>query len=212
MSRIMVDTVEIFRPGPEVLDPDSGVYIPGPDIIYSGLGAVFSAGGPAGDLRGWAAHPGRPSNAPRAAASEDARSLAVYRRIGRRSRKTSSGSMACQAPRTWPAGKAPCRADATQLSQEHGAVNGRGRQAPHLAPGTGSHDQSSERGPTDRQARRGRADLVRFIRGGQYTPGVLQPWSADEVRRPCCRGSLPCELLRQGKSHSHVRAVEAGTA
>ncbi|MGW1798635.1 DUF6093 family protein [Streptomyces sp. NPDC001984] len=47
MSRIMVDTVEIFRPGPEVLDPDTGVYVPGPDIIiYSGLGAIFSAGGP----------------------------------------------------------------------------------------------------------------------------------------------------------------------
>jgi hypothetical protein len=47
MSRIMVDTVQIFRPGPEVLDPDTGVYIQGPDIIvYDGLGAVFAAGGP----------------------------------------------------------------------------------------------------------------------------------------------------------------------
>ncbi|MFB7571837.1 DUF6093 family protein [Streptomyces sp. NPDC056165] len=47
MRRIMVDTVQIFRPGPEVLDPDSGEYIPGPDfIVYEGLGAVFSAGGP----------------------------------------------------------------------------------------------------------------------------------------------------------------------
>ncbi|MDT0465135.1 hypothetical protein [Streptomyces gibsoniae] len=26
MKRIMVDTVQIFRPGPEVLDPDTGVY------------------------------------------------------------------------------------------------------------------------------------------------------------------------------------------
>ncbi|MEU1600714.1 hypothetical protein ABZ468_50305 [Streptomyces sp. NPDC005708] len=32
MSRIMVDTVEIFRPAPEVLDPDSGVYVPGPGL------------------------------------------------------------------------------------------------------------------------------------------------------------------------------------
>ncbi|MGW2936122.1 DUF6093 family protein [Streptomyces sp. NPDC001156] len=47
LARIMVDTVQIFRPGPEVLDPDSGVYVPGPDIIiYCGLGAIFSAGGP----------------------------------------------------------------------------------------------------------------------------------------------------------------------
>ncbi|MET7890006.1 DUF6093 family protein [Streptomyces mirabilis] len=47
MDRIMVDTVQIFRPGPEVLDPDTGVYVPGPDIIvYDGLGAVFAAGGP----------------------------------------------------------------------------------------------------------------------------------------------------------------------
>lgn len=47
MDRIMVDTVQVFRPGPEVLDPDTGVYVPGPDIIvYDGLGAVFAVGGP----------------------------------------------------------------------------------------------------------------------------------------------------------------------
>ncbi|MGW3246575.1 DUF6093 family protein [Streptomyces sp. NPDC001070] len=46
-TRILVDTVEIFRPGEPVLDPDSGEYIPGPDtIIYDGPGAIFSAGGP----------------------------------------------------------------------------------------------------------------------------------------------------------------------
>ncbi|MDX2849295.1 DUF6093 family protein [Streptomyces sp. PA03-3a] len=47
LERIMVDTVQIFTPGPDVLDPDSGVYIPGPPVIkYEGLGAVFSVGGP----------------------------------------------------------------------------------------------------------------------------------------------------------------------
>lgn len=46
-TRILVDTVEIFRPGPEILDPDSGEYVPGPDtIVYQGPGAVFAAGGP----------------------------------------------------------------------------------------------------------------------------------------------------------------------
>ncbi|MFF3493731.1 DUF6093 family protein [Streptomyces sp. NPDC002795] len=46
-SRILVDTIEIFRPGPEVLDPDTGEYKPGPDfIVYRGSGAVFGAGGP----------------------------------------------------------------------------------------------------------------------------------------------------------------------
>ena len=47
MARIMVDTVEIFRPGPQVLNEDTGVYEPGPDVIvWEGLGAVFAAGGP----------------------------------------------------------------------------------------------------------------------------------------------------------------------
>ncbi len=42
-----MDTVQIFRPGEQVLDPDSGEYVPGPDfIVYEGLGAVFAAGGP----------------------------------------------------------------------------------------------------------------------------------------------------------------------
>lgn len=46
-SRILVDTIQIFRPGPEVLNPDTGVYEPGPDVIvYEGFGAVFGAGGP----------------------------------------------------------------------------------------------------------------------------------------------------------------------
>ncbi|MCX4858333.1 DUF6093 family protein [Streptomyces canus] len=47
MKRIMVDTVQIFRPGPQVLNEDTGVYEPGPDVIlWEGLGAVFTAGGP----------------------------------------------------------------------------------------------------------------------------------------------------------------------
>ncbi|MFB7225920.1 DUF6093 family protein [Streptomyces sp. NPDC056227] len=46
-TRILVDTVEIFRPGEPVLEPDSGEYHPGPDrILYTGAGAIFSAGGP----------------------------------------------------------------------------------------------------------------------------------------------------------------------
>ncbi|MFF3659255.1 DUF6093 family protein [Streptomyces olivochromogenes] len=47
MARIKVDTVQIFRPGPQVLNEDTGVYEPGPDVIVrEGMGAVFSAGGP----------------------------------------------------------------------------------------------------------------------------------------------------------------------
>ncbi|MEU1371108.1 DUF6093 family protein [Streptomyces sp. NPDC005803] len=43
-TRILVDTVEIFRPGEPVLDPDSGEYHPGPDqIIYTGSGAIFAS-------------------------------------------------------------------------------------------------------------------------------------------------------------------------
>ncbi|MCT9003541.1 DUF6093 family protein [Streptomyces rhizosphaerihabitans] len=46
-TRILVDTVEIFRPGPQILNPDTGVYEPGPDLVlYQGTGAVFSQGGP----------------------------------------------------------------------------------------------------------------------------------------------------------------------
>jgi hypothetical protein len=46
-TRILVDKVQIFQPGPEVLDPDSGEYVPGPDtIIFDGDGAVFALGGP----------------------------------------------------------------------------------------------------------------------------------------------------------------------
>ncbi|MET9412114.1 DUF6093 family protein [Streptomyces sp. NPDC002935] len=46
-TRILVDTVEIFRPGPQILNPDTGVYEPGPDtILYQDTGAVFSQGGP----------------------------------------------------------------------------------------------------------------------------------------------------------------------
>lgn len=42
-----MDTVQIFRPGPEVLDPDTGVYVPGPDIVvYEGLGAVLAGRSP----------------------------------------------------------------------------------------------------------------------------------------------------------------------
>jgi hypothetical protein len=47
MKRIMVDTVQVFRPSPQVLNEDTGVYEPGPDVIvWEGLGAVFAAGGP----------------------------------------------------------------------------------------------------------------------------------------------------------------------
>ncbi|MFJ3763086.1 DUF6093 family protein [Streptomyces sp. NPDC090080] len=43
----MADTVQVFRPGPEVLDPDTGVYVPGSEIsVYEGSGAVFAVGGP----------------------------------------------------------------------------------------------------------------------------------------------------------------------
>ncbi|MFC7219669.1 DUF6093 family protein [Streptomyces polyrhachis] len=46
-TRILVDTVQTYRPGPPVLDPASGEYVPGPDTItYEGAGAVFGAGGP----------------------------------------------------------------------------------------------------------------------------------------------------------------------
>lgn len=46
-TRILVNTIENFRPGEPVLDPDSGEYHPGPDqILYTGAGAIFSAGGP----------------------------------------------------------------------------------------------------------------------------------------------------------------------
>ncbi|MFC1415436.1 DUF6093 family protein [Streptacidiphilus cavernicola] len=46
-SKVLVDTVQIFQPGPEVLDPDSGEYVPGPDtVIYEGPGAIFAQGGP----------------------------------------------------------------------------------------------------------------------------------------------------------------------
>ncbi|MFI5799064.1 DUF6093 family protein [Streptomyces sp. NPDC051677] len=47
LKRILVDTVQMFRPGPQVLNEDTGVYEPGPDVIvWEGLGAVFAAGGP----------------------------------------------------------------------------------------------------------------------------------------------------------------------
>ncbi|MER6918854.1 DUF6093 family protein [Streptomyces spiralis] len=47
LKRILVDTVQMFRPGPQVLNEDTGEYDPGPDVIlWEGLGAVFSAGGP----------------------------------------------------------------------------------------------------------------------------------------------------------------------
>ena len=46
-SKVLVDTVQIFQAGPEVLDPDSGEYKPGPDtIIYEGPGAILALGGP----------------------------------------------------------------------------------------------------------------------------------------------------------------------
>jgi hypothetical protein len=46
-DKVLVDTVQIFRAGPQILDPDSGEYQPGPDtILYEGPGAVFAAGGP----------------------------------------------------------------------------------------------------------------------------------------------------------------------
>jgi hypothetical protein len=47
MKRIPVDTGQIFRPGPQVLNEDTGVYEPGPDVILrEGPGAVFAAGEP----------------------------------------------------------------------------------------------------------------------------------------------------------------------
>ncbi|MFH8772015.1 DUF6093 family protein [Streptomyces sp. NPDC017958] len=47
LKRILVDTVQMFRPGPQVLNEATGEYEPGPDVIlWEGLGAVFSAGGP----------------------------------------------------------------------------------------------------------------------------------------------------------------------
>ncbi|MEH0576806.1 MULTISPECIES: DUF6093 family protein [Streptomyces] len=47
LKRILVDTVQMFRPGPQVLNEDTGVYEPGPDVIvWEGLGAVFAVGGP----------------------------------------------------------------------------------------------------------------------------------------------------------------------
>ncbi|MGW4435148.1 DUF6093 family protein [Streptomyces sp. NPDC004596] len=47
MKRIMVDTVQIFRPGPQVLNEDTGEYVAGPDVVVrEGSGAVFAAGGP----------------------------------------------------------------------------------------------------------------------------------------------------------------------
>ncbi|MET7492795.1 hypothetical protein [Streptomyces sp900116325] len=46
-------TVEIFRPGEPVLDPDSGEYHPGPDqILYTGAGAIFASGGRPGPVPG----------------------------------------------------------------------------------------------------------------------------------------------------------------
>ena len=39
-TRILVDTVEVFRPGPKVVNPDTGAYESGPDTItYQGAGA-----------------------------------------------------------------------------------------------------------------------------------------------------------------------------
>ncbi|MEU3340411.1 DUF6093 family protein [Streptomyces sp. NPDC006668] len=47
LRRILVDTVQMFRPGPQVLNETTGEYERGPDVIlWEGLGAVFSAGGP----------------------------------------------------------------------------------------------------------------------------------------------------------------------
>jgi hypothetical protein len=45
-TKVLTDTVQILQPGPEVLDPDSGEYKPGPDVVvYEGPGAVFAVGG-----------------------------------------------------------------------------------------------------------------------------------------------------------------------
>ncbi|MFE2578869.1 DUF6093 family protein [Streptomyces sp. NPDC059378] len=47
VNRILVDTVQIFRPGTPILNEETGEYEPGPDVIlYQGVGAVFSQGGP----------------------------------------------------------------------------------------------------------------------------------------------------------------------
>ncbi|MEW2257951.1 DUF6093 family protein [Streptomyces sp. NPDC047869] len=47
MKRIMVNTVQIFRPGPQVLSEDTGEYVAGPDVVvWEGSGAVFAADGP----------------------------------------------------------------------------------------------------------------------------------------------------------------------
>ncbi|GAA0695093.1 hypothetical protein GCM10010193_57270 [Kitasatospora atroaurantiaca] len=50
--KLLTDTVRIFRPGPMVLDPTTGQYVPGPDVIvYEGPGAHRPASGPGIVLR-----------------------------------------------------------------------------------------------------------------------------------------------------------------
>ncbi|MER5642056.1 DUF6093 family protein [Kitasatospora sp. NPDC002227] len=50
--KLLNDTVRIYRPGPMVLDPTTGQYVPGPDVtVYEGPGAHRPAGGPGIVLR-----------------------------------------------------------------------------------------------------------------------------------------------------------------
>ncbi|WP_149038074.1 DUF6093 family protein [Kitasatospora sp. MBT63] len=50
--KLLIETVRIYRPGPMVLDPATGQYVPGPDVtVYEGPGAHRPAGGPGIVLR-----------------------------------------------------------------------------------------------------------------------------------------------------------------
>ncbi|MFE2346121.1 DUF6093 family protein [Kitasatospora cineracea] len=49
---LLTETVRIAAPGPQVLDPDTGQYVPGPAVIvYEGPGQHRAAGGPGIVLR-----------------------------------------------------------------------------------------------------------------------------------------------------------------
>ncbi len=49
---LLSDEVQIYGPGPEIFDPETGQYHPGPDVVmYEGPGAHRAAGGPGLVLR-----------------------------------------------------------------------------------------------------------------------------------------------------------------
>ncbi len=49
---LLADKVRIFGPGPQILDPETGQYHPGPDVVaYEGPGAHRPVGGPGIVLR-----------------------------------------------------------------------------------------------------------------------------------------------------------------